>query len=384
MKRSDFFIRLTTGVIFLAVAFYIGVSLYNSFVNAYATTTAIRYSIEETLSAQGYIIRTETILDAVGANVLPTVGEGEKVAAGQAIAVEYLSVDALELASEMRALRLKIAQLDSTRGNYDAASFDAILELSSLVHKNDLRRLDEAVLSIETSIFAVETDISLLQSRLEELESRSADTRVVIAQVSGTFSHVVDGFEHISPDMIYSASPAELSALFRTPYGSSGTGKLITEFKWYYAAIMSQEDASLLSSGQTKTVQFYGAYNAEIEMLVESVGRREDGLCVVLFSSDRGLQDIAPLRSLRADIVFGEVSGIRVPKEAIHLDDDNNTFIFLQTSGYAERVDVEILRITGDSYLVRDGAETTPPTPLRVDSTIIVRANNLYHGKVVP
>jgi len=119
-------------------------------------------------------------------------------------------------------------------------------------------------------------------------------------------------------------------------------------------------------------------------MLVESIGRREEGMCVVLFSSDRGIHDVAPLRSLRADIVFGEVSGIRVPKEAIHLDDDNNTFIYLQTSGYAEMVEVEILRVTGDSYLVRDGAESNPPTPLRVDSIIIVKANDLYHGKIVP
>jgi len=384
MKRSDFFIRLTTGVIFLAVACYLGVSLYSSFVNAYDTTTAISYSIEETLSAQGYIVRTETVLEDVGANVLSIVGEGEKVAAGQAIAVEYLSVGALEIASEMRSLKLKIAQLESSRGNNDEASFDAVLELSTVIKNNDLRRLDEAVLGIETSVFAVETDVSALQSRLAELESRSADTRVVIAQVSGTFSHVVDGFEHVTPDMVFSVNPVELSALFRAPYGSSGTGKLITEFTWYYAAIMEHEEASQLSVGQTKTVQFYGAYNAEIDMLIESISRREDGVCVVLFSSDRGIHDVAPLRSLRADIVFGEVSGIRVPKEAIHLDDDGNTYIYLQTSGYAEMVGVEILRVTGDSYLVRDGAESSPPTPLRVDSIIIVRANDLYHGKIVP
>ena len=383
MKRSDFFIRLTTGVLFLAVACYIGVYLYNAFVNTYETIPAIRYSIEETLTAQGYIVRTESVLDDVGATVLPIVGEGEKVAAGQEIAVEYLSVDALEMASEMRALRLKIAQLESTRGNNDAASFGAVVELSSIVNSNDLRRLDEAVLNIEASVFGGETDISILQSRLEELEGRSANTRIVIAQVSGTFSHVVDGFESITPDIIYTAMPTELSALFRYPDGVSGTGKLITEFKWYFAAIMDYEEASQLSTGQTKTVQFYGAFNAEIDMLVESIGRREDEVCVVLFSSDRGLHDIAPLRSLRADIVFGEVTGIRVPKEAIHLDDEGNTFIYLQTSGYAEEVAVEILKETGDSYLVRDGEETNPPTPLRVDSIIIVRANNLYHGKVV-
>jgi len=116
-------------------------------------------------------------------------------------------------------------------------------------------------------------------------------------------------------------------------------------------------------------------------MLVERISRSEDGECVVLFSSDRGIHDVAPLRSIRADVVSGVVSGIRIPMDAIHLDDDNNTFIYLQTSGYAEKVEVDILKEIGDSYLVRAGAETG--SPLRVDSIIIVKANNLYHGKVV-
>jgi len=382
MKRSDFFIRLTTGVLFLAVACYIGIYLYNALVNAYETTEAIRYSIEETLPAQGFIVRTEVILTDSSDAVLPIVGEGEKVAAGQVFAVEYLSHDALELASEIRSLRLKIAQMESVRGNTDSAGFNAILMLSSAVNTNDLRRLDELTLNIEASIFSVQTDTTSLQALLDDLESRNVGTRNITSHSSGTFSHIVDGFEHITPSLIRDLSPDDLNLLFSSPLNTHGTGKLITEFKWYYAAIMDFDDASRLSVGQTKTVQFFGAYNAEIDMLVESIGRRDNDECVVLFSSDRGVHQIAPLRALRADIIVGTVSGIRVPKEAIHLDDDNNTFIYLQTSGYAEKVNVEILRETGDSYLVRDGIETG--SPLRVDSIIIVKGNNLYPGKVVP
>jgi len=381
MKRSDFFIRLTTGVLFLAVACYIGVYLFNALISTYVTEKAIRYSIEETLPTQGFIIRTETVLENVGSTVLPIAGEGEKVAAGQAIAVEYLSLNALEMASEIRALKLRIAQLEASHGFNDAASFDAVLELSAAVHNNDLSRLDEISLNIETSVFAVDADINALYRRLEELEDRSDGARIIIAQVSGTFSHVVDGFEHITPEMVNELSPTELSEQFIRPFNTNGLGKLVTEFRWYYAAIMDSDDASQLSVGQLKKVQFFGAYNAEVEMLVENIGKRDNDECVVLFSSDHGIHNIAPLRSLRADVVFGIVSGIRVPKEAIHLDDDMNTFVYLQTSGYAEKVDVEILRESGDSYLVRDGAETG--SPLRVDSIIIVSANNLYHGKVV-
>jgi len=261
LKRSDFFIRLTTGVLFLAVACYIGVYLFNALINTYATEPAISYSIEETLPAQGFIVRPEAVLDDIGLTVLPIVGEGEKVAAGQAIAVEYLSNEALETASEIRALRLKIAQLEAAQGTADAASFDAILELSAAVNINDMRRLDEISLNVETSVFAVETDIALLQNRLDVLEDRSDGARIVIAQVSGTFSYVVDGFEHISPDIIYGISPSDLSAQFRMPIITNSTGKLVTEFKWYFAAIMDSDDAAQLSAGQTNTVQFFGNFN---------------------------------------------------------------------------------------------------------------------------
>jgi len=381
MKRSDFFIRLTTGVLFLAVACYIGVYLYNALANTFVTTKAISYAIEETLPAQGYIVRMETVLSNVGTAVLPIVGEGEKVAAGQAIAVEYMNVGALEMASEIRALTMRIAQLEASGTSGDAASFEAIIALSSAVYNNDFKDLDEISLNIETSIFEVEDDIAVLKSRLDDLTRRSVGTRTVSAEVSGTFSHVVDGFEHIEPDMIKDTIPTDLYAHFETPYGANGAGKLITEFTWYYVAVMDYKDATQLTAGESKAVQFFGAYQAAVNMFVESIGKREGESCVVVFSSDQGIHNVAQLRALRADVIFAVITGIRVPKEAIQLDDNGETFVYLQTSGYAERVDVEILRESGDSYLVRDGAETG--SPLRVDSTIIVKANNLYHGKVV-
>ena len=382
MKRSDFFIRLTTGVLFLAVAAYVGVYLYNMFVHTYVTTAAIRYSVEETLSAQGYIVRSEIVLSETGIAVLPIAGEGERVAAGQAVAVEYNSLAALEAASEIRSLRMQIEHLEAARSSNNSETFDAVIELSSAIHRHDFRRLDELSFNIESSLFAVQPDVETLIARLDSLESIDTGIKTIYSQTSGTFSHVVDGFEHIHPDMLYDMFPSDLSAYFETPYGGYGFGKLITSFRWYYAAIMDFESAALLSEGQTKTLQFLDNFNAEIEMTVENVGRREDGKAVVIFSSDRGIHNIAPLRALRADVVLGVFSGIRIPKEAIHLDDENNTFVFLETSGFAEQIAVEILITAGDSYIVRDN--TQAGSPLRVDSTIIVRANNLYHGKTVP
>ena len=313
MKRSDFFIRLTTGLLFLAVTSYIGIYVYNALTNTYTTTTAISYAVEETLPAQGYIVRTETVVDDVGSAVLPIVGEGVKVAAGQPIAVEYTNTEALEIASEIRSLTMRIAQLETSGNAGDTASYDAVRELSVAVHSRDLRRLDEISLNIEANVFEVKEDLAELKRRLADLEKRNIGARTITAHVSGTFSHIVDGFEHITPELVYEVTPTQLHDSFKAPHSIHGAGKLITEFTWYYVAVMSHEDAAQLSVGQVKAIQFFGAYQTEVRMLVENVGIPEGGSCVVLFSSDRGIHDVAPLRALHADVVFEVITGIRVP-----------------------------------------------------------------------
>jgi len=386
MKRSDLYIKITTAVLFLAVASYIGVYIYNAVIDTFVTVSAIGYTLEETFSAQGYIVRSETVLSDMGATTLPIVNEGEKVASGQAIAVEYLSSAALETASELREIRFKIAQLEALGGGAaETAGLESVMKLSAVVNNGNLSNLDELSLMVDTYIFSgdltPETELPVLRSQLERLESRVTGISTIYAPQSGTFSQVVDGFEHVEPELLTDLLPAGLVDLFVVPAGGRGAGKLVTSFEWHYAAVLDADDAVRLTVGQPVPVQFSGAYNATVDMVVRKVGLREDNDCVVLFSSDKGIHDVASLRHMSSEIVFGVVYGIRVPKEAIHLDNDATTFIYLQTGVRAERVDVEILREIGESYLVRDGAESG--TPLRVDSTIIVKANNLYDGKII-
>ena len=388
MKRSDFYIRVITAVLFIAVLCYIGVYIYRAVLSTYETTTAIRYTVEQTFPTQGYIVRSETVLDDSGFVVLPIVNEGEKVASGQAIAVEYMSSSALETASEIRALRLMIAQLEMSgdAAAAEASRLESVMNLAKAVQRGDLSRLDELSLKIETDIFsensATIADLPSMKARLETLEARAAGVRTIYAPVSGTFSQMVDGFEFVDPAALEDITPTGLAELFSAPVNAaSGAGKLVTEFKWYFVALMDADDASRLPEDRRITLQFSGAYYASVEMLVEHIGKRENDERVVLFSSSQSVHEIAPLRQMPADVVYGVVSGIRVPKEAIHLDDDGTTFIFLQTGVRAERVDVEILIESGDSYLVRDGLETG--SPLRDGSTIIVKANDLFDGKVV-
>jgi len=387
MKRTDFFIKLTTAVFFIAVVCYLGVYIYNAMLTTYETTPAISYTIEQTIPTLGYIVRSELVLPDSGRVVLPIVGEGEKVASGQSVAVEYLNQTALETASEIRALRLAIEQHETNGGEsaLEAACLESVMNLSKAVQLRDFSRIDELSLSIETGIFteslSIGEDLPAMRARLELLESRVAGVNAISAPVSGVFSQVVDGFEHIKPNMLLDITPTELKDLFSVPLPVYGAGKLITDFKWYYAALVDAADVSHLKETQNVTIQFSGAYVTATEMLVEHISKKDNDECIVVLSSTRSLQDVTPLRQLRAEIVLDVVSGIRVPKEALQLDDNGMTFVYLQTGVRAERVDVEILLESGDSYLVRNGVESG--TPLRAGSTIIVKANGLFDGKIV-
>ena len=391
MKQSGIYIKLITVVLLLAVLTYIGVIIYNSIANAYETTTAVSYVIDDTAMAQGYLIRYETVMTERGEAILPIAEDGQKVASGQPVAVQCMSSAAIETAGEVQTLKKRIARLESfgNEASSAAASMASVMELSKAVRRGDLRQLDELSFAVGTSVFSgsetASEELPALKARLEALELQTDGMTTILAPESGVFSQTVDGFEHIRPSGVMDITPSALNALFTAPStvsGRSAVGKLITEFTWYFAAVIDASDASALQAGREVIIRFSGAYNTTVRMLIESINTREEGTCAVVFSCDRGIHEIASLRQLHAEVIFDSVSGLRVPKTAIQLDDDDGAaFVYLQTGVRAERVNVEILMEIGDSYLVRDGA--LAGTPLRDGSTIIVKANDLYDGKIV-
>ena len=387
MKRSDFYIKVITGVLFAAIAAYIGVYIYNSMINVFVTMPSVRYTVVEAAAAHGFAVRTETVLADSRGMTLPVVDDGVRVASGQAVAVEYLSRDALEIASELHATRLRIAQLESAfGGGVTVTGSRSVVNLSRAIHTDRLHTLPELSLQIETYVFntaSPEDELPRLRAQLAHLENALSGARTIYAPASGLFSQVIDGFEHIGPQDVRNLTPSRLSALFSSASGETGVGKLVTGNRWYFAAVMDTADAAALPLRRDTAVQFSGAYHASVNMRVESVGQSEDGKSVVIFSSNRNLHDIVPLRSLRAEIIFNEISGIRVPKEAMHLDENGTTFVFIQAGRRAERVNVNILMTAYDSYLVESIVGLNRPDPLRPGATIIVRANNLVHGTIV-
>jgi hypothetical protein len=399
IRRSDFVIKLMSVVLLVAIAVYIGLYIYNTAENPLKTTVAVRYTAEESGSADGYIVRTETVLTGGGSAITLMASEGERVAKGQALAVSYEGESALRRASEIRALQIEISAAEEEADAGDKvktmSADGSVLALSSAVQRGNLENLPKLTYYIKNLIFKTErahseTDLNTLKDKLSGLMAQNTDTETISSPMSGVFSAVVDGYEATGPEALQDLTPTALQAFFSpTPKpGGDILGKLITDITWYYAAVMDAADARRLQEnlekGTPADIQFTKLYNAKLMMSVESIGAEENGKCVVVFSSKTNMSDITALRKLTAQVLFDTHGGLLVPKEAVYHeegDGGNQTYIYLLTGLQAEKVPVTVLCENGDSFVVQDGAENG--TVLRVGSEIIVKARDLYDGKVV-
>ncbi len=391
MERSDALIKLVSVLVFLTVMVYMGVSFISSYSDPLRTVYATSMEKHDGLETQGYIVRDEQVITASGENIAVTAREGAKVAAGETLAVRYVGSTAMERAQRISEIQMTIRQLTALKNgeNGDSLADASVLSLAGAVAGGDLSRLYFVEQDIDAYILTgkalatgdEDRQIAELEEELRRLsQDSSADTVHIGAPISGTYSSSVDGFESVSPENLEELTPGEYDRLFAAPaeVGADAIGRLARGIKWYYVTKVDEKSALKLTAGKYVELIFSRTYSAQLNMRIEYVSQPENGESVVVFSCDKYLQNTAALREATAEIVFGTVSGISVPREAVHLDEDGEPIVYILEGVTAHETPINIIAESGDYYIAevqRDG--------LRVDDIIIVRARSLYNGAVV-
>ncbi len=391
MERSDSLIRLVAVLVFVAVMAYLGVSFVTSFRDPLRTVKAVGMETHDGVETAGFIVRDEEVLTASGADLAVTATEGARLAKGETVAVRYSGAAAMERAQRISEIQLRIRQLTAVMNGKtdDELSGSAVQSLSKLVLSEDLSKLYSVARDVDAYIISGSAlssgneaaEIASLEAELHDLaQSAESDTQRLTAPFAGTFSFSVDGFEDLGPEALEDLTPSGFRELFAEPRApeADAVGRLAKGIRWYYVTVLDEKSALRLTPGKSVDTLFSRTYAAQLTMRVESVSQPEDGECCVVLSSDRYLQNTAALREATAEIVFGTLSGVSVPREALHLNDEGETVVYILEGVRAREIPVTILTETADLYMVeatRDG--------LRVNDQIIVRAAALYNGAVV-
>ena len=426
MKQGTLNSKIVILALLAAVLVYLGVSAWQSFRDPFTTAATYSYTVDDSVEITGFLVREEQVLSNTGGVVELVPQEGEKVAKGGTVALLYQDSSGLEQKEQLQQLQLEKEQLEyalerSDVGGGDSGQLsqqvlDAIVSLRASVAEGDLTGLESQAMELKSLIYKREyayTDteeeggdsaadlqaaLDSVNSQISALSAQAAQsTSRITASQSGTFSGYVDGYESLlTPAMLETVTPSQLTQLAkdRPQEDTTAVGKLITDATWYFACALSEEDAARLVEGRKVTVRFSRDWSGEVSMTIERVGDPENGQCTVVLSSDKYLADTTLLRRQTVELVFDSITGVRVPKEAIRVeqrtvtDEETGeesqasvTGVYTLVGEQAEFKPVNILK-QGDTFTLVEAADSSKKA-LRPGDIVIVAAEDLYDGKVI-
>ncbi|NCC68725.1 MAG: hypothetical protein EOM14_11140, partial [Clostridia bacterium] len=140
-------------VLFLAMAVYFGVYVWQSTREALVTSPAVKTTVTETAEITGIAIREETVISSDRAYVFISADDGKEISRGAVIASAMDSESAMERAGRRRELENEISYIETMLSGItsaddlterDDAIRSAVLSLSECVATGDLSDLDGA------------------------------------------------------------------------------------------------------------------------------------------------------------------------------------------------------------------------------------------------
>ncbi|MBO5727778.1 MAG: hypothetical protein J6R39_04050, partial [Oscillospiraceae bacterium] len=377
---------------------------------------AYSYTVNDSVETDALLVRREQVLSGRSGIVDVVPGEGERVGAGQTVAMVYRDSAALERKERIRSLSMEAELLEyaTTRGDQSAGSGELeqeVVRCAALLRSDtaagDFGRLEDRVLDLKRAVLHRDyvygqgvdaSRLAALNAELSALKSRDEqETTRVYAGTSGVYSAQVDGFETLAdPQSVFSLSVQQLDELLARPADTDtdALGKLITSNRWFLAMNLPREAAQRLSVGKTVTVRFSGDFEQDLSMRVDQVGKQEQEQVTVVLSTDRALADTTLLRRQSVELIFAQQEGLRVPKSSVHiLTEDvvdkegklveiiSRTGVYAAVNNRAEFKEVEIVAEGSQFYVVRP--LESEKTMLRAGDQVIVHGRGLTDGAVL-
>lgn len=260
MKSKDRMLKFLAGTVAIIIVAFFCLKIYELTTKSFETQTVYEQTVLDTVDAQMYIIRDETLLSNESTGVIvPVASNGERVSSGSEIAAvfsseaeanNYVSIESLnkKLESYQKVdSQLKLANLDIEKLSAEIRSdYFKILNAAYDNNFDDLsddelsfaEKLSRKQISLSETVDCSEK-IASLQAQISSLQSSANPREIIKSEVSGYYVSKLDGYENMLTsadidnlsyaqlDVAYSAEKSE------TPENS--LGKIISGYNWYIA-----------------------------------------------------------------------------------------------------------------------------------------------------
>ena len=111
MKQGKPLITFVMVLLAAALACYFAYYVWQTFQDPFTTTYAYEYTLNDSVEAEGVVVRSEQVLSGAQGILDVTRGEGEQVGVGQTVALVYRDDQAQQTQEQQESLLLEITQL---------------------------------------------------------------------------------------------------------------------------------------------------------------------------------------------------------------------------------------------------------------------------------
>lgn len=401
--RSTPIFKILSLAVLVAVVTLLGIEGYRYFHRSVSVSVAYTGQVTDSLSVTGWVVRQETPLPDTSGTLLRQVQEGEKVHAGQTVAMAYASKSALEVVSRLEDTELKLQQLQFARSSFldsdaalkvDSDISDSILRLHIATADGDYATAIQEMSAMKTAVLKrsysyesleqIDQAIAQTRSDISSLQNQLSGATSVKTAVAGVYSGSTDGSEEtLTPDFLTDVTPARLDAL-STGSAVKSAGKIITDNTWYFAANIPAQQARELQVGQEVTLRLSKGLQQDTPAYVQSISAEEDGQVAVVLSCTRYISQVTLLRHQQGEILLREYKGLRVPSAALRMDEDGSLQLFCRLGAYVYSKPVDLV-YRGDGFcLVRSAQGAADERILRQGDLVISTARALTDGMIFP
>lgn len=401
--RSTPIFKILSVAVLVAVVALLGVETYRYFHRTVSVSVAYTGQVADSISVTGWVVRQETPLPETSGTLLRQVQEGEKVHAGQTVAMSYASKSALEVVARLEDAELKLQQLQFARSSFldsdaalkvDSDISDSILRLRAATADGDYAGADQEMSAVKTAVLKrsynyesleqIDQEITQTRSDITSLQNQLSGASSVKTSIAGVYSGSTDGSETtLTPEFLEDVTPSKLDSL-RAGSAVKSAGKLITDNTWYFAANIPAQSAQDLEIGQEVTLRLSKGLRQDTPAYVRSISAEEDGQVAVVLSCTRYISQVTLLRHQQGEIVLREYKGIRVPSAALRMDEEGGLNLFCQLGAYVYSKPVELV-YRGDGFcLVRSAEGALDERILRQGDLVISTSLSLTDGMILP
>ncbi len=304
------------------------------------TESALMAEASASVEFRGVFIREEqpVIFSGIGA-LSYSVPDGGKLGSGSVIAQVYENDSQIIVNREIEKLEnqlailnkiqnpgtLESAQPASLSKNIESAYRNLIYICDTKDYSDVNSEAEELLVLLSTyqmvtdEITDFNTEINDINSRLAELKaSKAAPVVTITSERPAYFVSYCDGYENtLTEESLSSLTVEQLKGITDSKQNDpTVVGKLIDGYQWYLAGIIDNSN-KLYQIGENVQLRFESASETFDAEIIDIRDEGDPAESIIIASCNQFNYDLVQHRCKQVELIKGDYSGLKVPREAI-------------------------------------------------------------------